>query len=629
MSNIYKYRVGKKWYTFDKSILEPQDVRVFDLANWNDKLKIITIYQDLKPHDNDDVIILKTKKENPNKDKRAAEYRAKKQKLEKDLVEANRTNNEEQQARLIKQLNELDIEYADIINIQNAETVNIAKANQVILKDVNELIKQTNDTLDQLKTSLTEADFNTINDNIEELLEANNKTQINDNITAINDKLEELNNTTLIPTVKKGVEIMLSTMKNLKKAMEGIEESETINKLIEYGFFKDITQEDEPYLNVMVNVLAQIRKSDISQDDLTTLAEYPYAAEWLKDNSKQPLNDVNQLCELIRLFVKVNALKEDSDVKAIGFDPYESKSERKVRGRFKYDITENVDFENFFNNLQLTGYDSKFDLFAKFKGDTKTYIATYRLFKTTDNTGFYDVIKTIVDNKQVLKEDNPGAVEGRGFLGLKTSKSAKQDYEELKKEITTLKKQIGEMSIEINNLRNTRLLKEQVPITEGPKVPAAAPETPEPEPIIIQTNQSTTTKPSFLTDLNKRKDQLKHAEPIQKQPELTDLQKLLNRRRQDIAPDEYEEEDGEDWGEGLGGILRELQRDLEKYGLVLSLSPDGKAYFVNVYDKKRHKASENARRQQGNGVAEANTLVNSVNENTEYKDLKKLYESLY
>lgn len=617
MSNIYKYRVGKKWYTFDKSILDPQDVRVFDLANWSDKLKIITIYQDLKPHDDDDVIILKTKKENPNKDKRAAEYRAKRQKLESDLVEANRTNNEGEQARLIKQLNDLDIQYADIINIQNTETVNIAKANQVILNNVDELIKQTNTKLDQLRTSLTQADFNTIKNNIEALLEANNKIQIDDSITAINDKLEELTHSTLIPSVQNGVNTILSTINKLKESLDNIEEMETVNKLIEYGFFGEIKPEQTPYLEIMSMVLSQLDKSGISQEDLTTLSDYPYAVEFLS-GQRNPLKLIHPFCELIRMFEKLEQLWIQDPRPQIGFHPNES--DRKMKISPKYKIEGDKGLAEFIDKIEIFGNGNKYDLFVKYPKHNPTFVGTYD-FKITDNKqGTYKVLMDVIKSFQVDEGNKTGAVEqqAQGFLGLKTSKSAKQDYEELKREITTLKKQIDEMAIEINNLRNTK-----VSITE--------PDTPEPEPAIIQDSQRPTTVPSFLTDLNKRKDQLKHAEPIQKQPELTDLQKLLNRRRQDIAPDEYEEEEEEDWGEGLGGILGELQRDLNKYGLVLSLSPDGKAYFVNVYNKKGQKQGNKvpSGSRQGNGVVEANTLVNSVNENTEYKDLKKLYESLY
>lgn len=614
MSNIYKYRVDKKWYTFDKSILDPQDVRVFDLANWSDKLKIITIYQDLKTHDDDDVIILKTKKENPNKDKRAAEYRAKRQKLESDLVEANKRAQpgeelNEEQARLIKQLNDLDIQYADVVNIQNAETVNITKANQVILNNVDELIKQTNTKLDQLRTSLTPEDFNTIKTDIKALLNAKTENQMDDSVAAIQNTLEKFTNTTLMPAVQNSVNTMLSTVNKLREALNDVAEMEIVKQLIEYGFFNDI-EKDDSYLTVMSKAMSQMNDSNISQEDLTTLSEYPYAVQWLR-REKAPLKLIHQFCDIIRMFDDLLMLRVEEEKPQIGFiDSINGSPNLRVIQKFKHNITSDDDFKNFINKIEISNDTKKFYLFKKYPNHNAIFIKRYEFKLTDKDNGTYKTLTDVIKSERKDEEEKPGAVEGQGFLGLKTSKSAKQDYEELKREITTLKKQIDEMTIEINNLRNMN-------------VSITGPDTPEPETVIIQDSQRPTTVPSFLTDLNKRKDQLKHAEPITKQPELTDLQKLLNRRRQDIAPDEYEEEEEEDWGEGLGGILGELQRDLNKYGLVLSLSPDGKAYFVNVYNKKGPKA------RQGNGVAEANTLVNSVNENTEYKDLKKLYESLY
>ncbi len=635
-ADLYKYRVGKKWFTFDKNILEPEDLRVFNLANWSDKLKIITIYNDLKPIENDDVVILKTKTEKANKDKRAQEYREKKQRLNQQLTAANETNNEAEQQKILKQLQQLDIDYADVVSIQTAETVNIARANQVILNDVNELVKQTSETLDQLKTSLTTEDFKQLNNLVKKLLDTSNKQQLEDTITQIKNTLTNLNDASLIPAVNKGVKIMTDTMEQLKDTIDDIKESETVNKLLELGLLNDIDEEKQPYLKTLSMILSKIEKLNISEDDLSILSRYPQAIDYLK-KQKNPFKVINPLCYLINFYVEWLGLKKDNDITAIGFDKY--KTERATKGKFKYNITEPGEFENFVDTLKISDGNDKLNLFYKYGGkDIKQFVGTYNFNKTTSKQGTYEIVKTIVDNKKVAEVDKTAAVEGEGFLGLKTNRAAKQDYKNLMDIITNVKKQVEEMAEEITTLKGlinpaaAQKLREvkQQPINQQPTFK-------EVNPIQQAVQHSPTFKPesrSFLTDITE-KPRLKHIEPVERTPEITDLERLMNKRRQDIEPDSYSEDDDEEWADGLkvkncdavarpegsrvGGILGELQRDLNKYGLVLSLSPDKNAYFINVFNRKNR----------GSGVEEATKLVNAVDENTEYKDLKKLYESLY
>lgn len=630
MSDIYKYRVGKKWYSFDKSILEPEDLRVFNLADWKDKLKIITIYQELKPSDNDDVVILKTKTEKPNKDKRAAEYRTKKQKLESELTEQNKNNTPEGEAnreRLIKELKQLDIEYADIVNIQNAETVNIARANQVILKDVNELIKETNDKLKELKPSLTSVDFEIINGLIENLLEANNNTTLNDTITAIKNALEDITKNSLNATVKEGVDTMSSLIDELKITLNEVPDNDTFNKVIETGIFGKFNKNTVSKMKKYAIVLTLINKHNITDDDLKLLSEYPLLVPTLKRLfGNLRLTHVHQMCEMIRfynLWYK-NFIDDNITIITISTSDNITSGWNYLSGNLKDEDKFKIEFNSFnfdsnnFKKYYL--YTSTTNAESKNPKHTKQQAFNLNIGKNPDS---YEIIKTIVDNEQIEEEDKTGAAEkADGFLGLKTNKAAKKEYEQLMDEITKLKQQVEQMGNEIRELKtNVKTSNEStqrrakdifdVELKESDPIPLS-------EPTI--SNDTKVVKPKFLTDITQGNTQLKHIEPQPKAPELTDLEKLLNRRRQDIEPDLTDSEDSEDWGAGVGGLLGELQRDLNKYGLVLSLSPDKNAYFINVFNRKQKKA---------NGVAEASKLVNSVNQDTEYKDLKKLYEQLY
>lgn len=131
--------------------------------------------------------------------------------------------------------------------------------------------------------------------------------------------------------------------------------------------------------------------------------------------------------------------------------------------------------------------------------------------------------------------------------------------------------------------------------------------------------------------------------------DVSELLKLMNQRRKDI---EYSPENTEDeeWGDGLkvdltddftddltdeepitipepkrierrlAGILPELKKDLEKQGLLLRKSKDGKVFYLAIYDKGEQK---------GKGIEEATKIKNNVNDKTKYTDLRDLYEYLY
>lgn len=145
---------------------------------------------------------------------------------------------------------------------------------------------------------------------------------------------------------------------------------------------------------------------------------------------------------------------------------------------------------------------------------------------------------------------------------------------------------------------------------------------------------------NFLNDIT-NKHNLKHIEPVQKEYYEDDsleskLKNVLDKRRSDISPDEFTESDdeSEDWGEGLkeimtkadrpmfvAGLLGELKKDLEDYGIALNLSKDGQSYYLNVFDKNKY----------GKGVIEAKEIRDKTDEPAQitYTKLKEIYGDSY
>lgn len=126
------------------------------------------------------------------------------------------------------------------------------------------------------------------------------------------------------------------------------------------------------------------------------------------------------------------------------------------------------------------------------------------------------------------------------------TQSMKNDFKELKDEIKELKDEIKGLTNELKELKNK------------PKIPPP-PKMPESNSLdtVQKTKHESIPSNSFLDDIIKRKE-LKHVE-IDEKPKVKDsddgivsnLKDIMKRRREDIEPDEYSEDEEVDWAAGI------------------------------------------------------------------------------
>ena len=203
---------------------------------------------------------------------------------------------------------------------------------------------------------------------------------------------------------------------------------------------------------------------------------------------------------------------------------------------------EEINKENFKKALtMLINYESLPKYEAKGNIEQRAEIQYYileNLYKILSN---YDEF-----NKMIKKEEDKEEVkEGKGESSCGKFLNRFKDFEP---DIKRLERMINEKHTELkdelkDDIKNIYLeLKELKQNKTEPKQPEYKDDKPR--------------KPSFLNDISKPKN-LKPTETKIYNPEdfedseHKDLKDILRRRREDIEPDEIEEEDDEDWGEGV------------------------------------------------------------------------------
>lgn len=611
MNNLYKYRVNKKWYTFDKSILDPQDVMIFEKADWSDKLKIIKIYEDLHSVEGDDVQILSTKKIDDKKDKRRREYERKKEAINNKITEANKINNTEAAEKAIKELEELKIEYADIVEINSANIVNIAKAQDVNIKNINKLVLDAQTQLKDIKQNLTEADFENIKNSLNEIINSKSSEEIKEIIEGLKTEVKDIQENSLKPDM---LNAFYKTIDKMINNLYDIKDHKFYDDIIENNLTKIEFGNDMPLIKKYNLVSEKIIESGITLADFNFIKEYHLSFEFVKQ-FKNPLKALKYLAGYIKIF-------EQLDENAVGnkyllLEKVESKGNlntsdvhKAVASNLIYPktgedgkaVVDTDKMEDIFKNVGFTGNIKKF---IYLRSTTKIARNPQSLYFTeyleVTGVNYFKDIKEIYENKKIPEAEKPGAIEEKdegGFLGLKTNKQAKKDFENLQNQINDLSNQVKELQKQISDLRN-------------------------PNP----------TYHKLFDDIQKGVE-LRKINPVEthasKQNSL--LIDTLNKRRQDIEPDEYEEDNEDVWGNGFdlveipkacsGGLLAELKKDLEKYGLMLKVWPKNPgAYFVNVFDKRKPL--------KGKGIEEAKQITEEAKNNGSYQSIKELYEDLY
>lgn len=643
--NLYKYRVGNSWFTFDKSVLAPEDLRVFELANWRDKLKIITIYKDLKQTDDDDVVILRTKTEDSTKDVRRRQYNEQKEALEKELNNINEwydksiksastdatrqsiVNTYEEKIRDINnKLSSLDSSFADVIMVKRIDALDSKKSNRLMLKNVKDILEGADKTLNELKTTLKAGDFKMIESIFKDTLQAETKGQLSENIDLINNAIKDIRNSnTLENNIVEKLHSLENSMGAFKTTLAASNEyiDFVINKIMDTDF------KTRPFIQKVAIVSNLIDEAGVDYKDIKTIWDYPLAfGKIQKMQKKDKFKYITVYGNLIRLYNDLTE-NEGQDIKfKINISTNQGKDKEEIMKSFGvYPILKENEIYKY-----TTG-----------KKDYKS-IGKYLLCPVNKEiTNSYKEIDDIVSDKKIYTPTNDElettgglfsfsngglfSFSNGGLLGLRTNKQAKKDFDYFNERIDKILDQQNKI---LEKLEQTlELQKVQEPKQQT--VESSKPDESYSQPVI----EDKLNLPYFQDIRNQPR--LKHIEPTKQAPELTELQKTFIKRREQMGytdDDDMTVSDDEVWADGVddsdlhGGLLEELVEDLKRYGLALSLAPDEKAYFLNVYEKGKTKPRRKGKKAAA-GVAEADTLVKSVNQDTEYKDLKKLYEQLY
>lgn len=607
MSNsmIYKYKVGKKWFTFDKSLLQPEDLQIFDKADWTDKLKIITIYKDLKENEDDTINVLSFKKENANKDKRKIEYANKKEKLMNNIKELNakeqtkKTTDEIE--KLQKELKDLEIEYADVINVHTANTLNVSNVNTLNLNNIDKIktsIQETEKKFEEVKNLLSDEDINKFKTLFENLKETN---------------IEEIKN--IIKDIKPNElpEELKQDIKNIKEQIAKLG-----NDVSDLSTFIK-----EKKLNSIIDTLKNVNPNDISDElyeeiengfNLSEVMEF-YETYIAKDMVYYSTGK-NQYYKLT--FEILNAR----------FSPFEisnvkSGANQKTIKTFYYEEDGvKYEFEEIPDNFYLINTDIKTDT-------TKTI--SYPLF---------EILHSIYINHK----------KASGFLGLKTNKEAKKEQKQINDKLDEVFKTLRELSNKVAAQQtDMNEMKKEIDVLRMQQHPAqqnSRGERVETKPSIVnQELQNVRATLSRDAQASRKPNQ----QPQQKQKTFEDsLKEIMNIRRKDIEPDDYTDDSDEWLANGFedevievdenvgvvpiagavsnkiklaGSLLEELKEDLKNYGLALNF---------NIYKKRRQQPKpEKQASKTGNGIVEAKKINDSITKSTDYTDLKELYEDLY
>lgn len=626
---VYKYKVGKKWFTFDKSVLQPEDLQIFDKADWTDKLKIITIYNDLKETDDDTVNVLSFKKENANKDKRKMEYNAKREKLMNNIKELNESDSlksEKEIKKLQKELNDLDIEYADVVNINTANTLNVSNVNTLNLRNIDKIkssVEETEKKFEEVKNLLSADDIQNISKVINDIKSSNDVGALKDAIKGL--KKEDL------------PEELIKSFDDINTKIE--------NLSTEIGSLKDIMNSRN--LATIIKAFRNIDTKDISDkmyNDIDNEWNLEEVMKFYEEYSVKRKNiyyvpSSNQYIPVDFKLLKVRFAPFSTGVNTTN-DFYYLDEEDNEYKKFK-DMSVDVP-----NNFNIITREIKSDVYKNFS--CPLFEILYSIYKNHNKN-----IKTTSEEK------------GEGFLGLKTNKEAKKDLEGVFKLIRDLQSEFNQFKDEVKEeLRNIKN------------------ETKKPNQIPYQQQETNALRPKNIQPKKETKF------PIDKSFE-DSLKEIMTRRRRDIEPEEYTDE-SEEWGNGVryspnevrqgsgiddmseddytddsydafgnevdedyhreyisdnvgtvyggkidkkiqlaGSLLEELKEDLKNYGLALNFS---------VYKKRRKnpekrsfERSEGRTKEvaKGNGIVEAKKINDSIDQNTNYTDLKELYEDLY
>lgn len=579
----YKYYVHGKPKTFDLKSLTPEELEKFKAMNNTERLRFIELHH-LENIPLWEQIDLKTstklsdegETDRKNKQKYSELFRAKniKNQLEQMKKDGINEPTEEDIKKVFNDFETQDINqakkngYADIDSLINfyankIETLNVDSIDTLKAKEIKNL-EAANIKLNDTKSLAKAIEKVFPKEYVKKIVEGIEKGDIpesvgvsvvdNDVLKTI-EKLIESGNTALAADVKKYFDELVE---KVGKETGSTITKEDLNKILKTDDLKQA-------------LIDEIKKA---KNEIKTDIEE--SAEYVKTSIEDYKNNVNKLLALQKQGVDYKTMKNSMAkmlIRICHFYGWNYKTQDRNKVYEKYDKTDKlidypgitIDSNNLTKSLIMlcnynilpTGKDGSIYeralLYKDILGNLYSILLTYDEFNKFNDK--YEMEEAKEDNDEVKEgegleyESSEEEYEGGKFLNRfkdfepdikRLEGMIKEKEAKLLNQFELLKDNIKDIYSELKELKQMKVEPAKDWKNEQPKV-------------IKEEHKDS--KPSFLNDISKPKN-LKPTETKIYEPEEEhkDLKDILRRRREDIEPDEIEEEDSEsdiDWGEGI------------------------------------------------------------------------------
>lgn len=652
MSHIFKYYTNK-WnsFDFDKSNLKDEMTwDDFNKLSKNVKLKLIQINKN-KIDNNNSTYTLSTRKEPQSYLSKWYEYNKKLTDIQVNLID-----------EYLKQSGDID-NNRRIINESNTEYKNLSIESEKISNEISELkgqklktveeIKKLDEEFENLDEEIENTDINIQFYGKENIITEDlkkEKEQEKQKILLKKDELTSLineNDKKIIDLTKDNdgiIKKMSDLSENIKNLEEKVAEKYKTQDMTKYKkYIKRIEDLNIEYADVVnIGSVNELNVRNII-DDLDYIKLFELNARTILKNPPKNFKTLtinkyincgfadSEYCRKYRVY-GLQRFENEKDTKNLekSYDNYNQLGFLDDVGTF-----EGVRFTN--DKLPVSKIYTKKEIYQIFLGeheykeDALTIEMEVGRINQNKKTEFNK--DTSIEYPKLFEPDNFDQLISRqnnnaqGFRDWFSKKVKQTDFDPLKKDfeqhvisdnerIKNLETKLTELTDKLNSFINNNTVKPKHTL-------------------------------NFLNDIT-NKHNLKHIEPVQKEKEKyyeddsleSKLKNVLDKRRSDISPDdEFTESDdeSEDWGEGLkeimtkadrpmfvAGLLGELKKDLEDYGIALNLSKDGQSYYLNVFNR-------NKKNKYGKGIIEAKEIRDKTDEPAQitYTKLKEIYGDSY
>ena len=558
----YKYYVHGKPKTFDLSSLTPEEIEKFKNMNNTERLRFIELHH-LENIPLWEQIDLKTstklsdegETDRKNKQKYSELFRAKniKNQLEK-MKEKGTEPTEENIKKVFNDFETQDINqaikngYADIDSLINfyankIETLNVDSIDTLKAKEIKNL-EAANIKLNDTKSLAKAIEKVFPKEYVKKIVEGIEKGDIPESVgvSVVGDDVLG----TISGLMASGNTVLADDIKNYFEALVKKVEAKTGSTITKEDLNSILKTDD-----LKKELIDEIKKT---KDEIKTDIEE--SAEYIKTSIEDYKNTVNKLLDLQKQGVDYKTMLNSMAkilIEICSHYGYNYKSKARNELYKKYENTDKtIDYPDLLinkNNLtkaliMLCNYNKlpigtegtvyeRANLYNNILENLYTILINYDEFKKINDK--YEI------KDEVKKEDKDEVKEGEGLSSFESSeedeggkflnrfKDFEPDIKRLENQLELLKGNIKDIYSELKDLKaEPKVIKEEIK------------------------EEHKDSKPSFLNDISKPKN-LKPTETKIYEPEEEhkDLKDILRRRREDIEPDEIEEEEDVDWGEGV------------------------------------------------------------------------------